>query len=62
VGLDIAGAEHGYPAHDHTDAYDYAHKRFLSKTVHAGEGYGAESIFEAVTGTAWLFCADYPRW
>ncbi|KAF4315515.1 hypothetical protein JM18_008920 [Phytophthora kernoviae] len=49
VALDIAGAERGYPAHDHVEAYDFAHKKFLHKTVHAGEGYGPESIFEAIT-------------
>lgn len=49
VALDIAGAERGYPAHDHKEAFDFAHKKFLHKTVHAGEGYGPESIFEAIT-------------
>ena len=49
VGLDIAGAEDGYPAEDHSEAYAFAHKRFLNKTVHAGEGYGPESIFQAIT-------------
>lgn len=49
VGIDIAGAERGFPAHTHSDAFRYAHKRFLNKTVHAGESYGPESIFEAIT-------------
>ncbi|RLN57390.1 hypothetical protein BBJ28_00002696 [Nothophytophthora sp. Chile5] len=49
VALDIAGAERGYPAHDHVEAFAFAHKKFLHKTVHAGEGYGPESIFEAIT-------------
>jgi len=49
VGFDLAGQENGYPAHDHTRAYRHAHKNFLHKTVHAGEAYGAESIFEAIT-------------
>ncbi len=49
VGFDLAGAEDGYPADDHCEAYDYAHKHFLKKTVHAGEAYGAESIFQAIT-------------
>jgi adenosine deaminase len=39
VGLDIAGAEDGYPASDHKDAFDFAHKKFMHKTVHAGEGF-----------------------
>ena len=49
VGFDLAGQEDGYPAHQHRAAYDYAHRNFLKKTVHAGEAYGAESIFEAIT-------------
>lgn len=49
VGLDIAGQEMGYPAHDFKEVYEYAHQNFLLKTVHAGEAYGAESIFEALT-------------
>ena len=49
VGFDLAGAELGYPAEDHVEAFDYVHKNFLKKTVHAGEAYGPESIFQAIT-------------
>lgn len=49
VGFDLAGEEAGYPAHDHSEAYAYAHQHFLKKTVHAGEAYGPESIFDAIT-------------
>lgn len=49
VGFDLAGQENGYPAIDHVDAYRYAHEHFLKKTVHAGEAYGPESIFQAIT-------------
>jgi adenosine deaminase len=49
VGFDLAGAEAGHPAHDHVDAYDFCHRHFVKKTVHAGEAYGPESIFEAIT-------------
>ncbi len=49
VGFDLAGQENGYPASDHVEAYQYAHKNFLKKTVHAGEAYGPESIFQAIT-------------
>jgi adenosine deaminase len=49
VAIDIAGAERGYPNDEHTEAFAYAHKKFMNKTVHAGEGYGAESIFQAIT-------------
>lgn len=49
TGFDLAGREKGYPAEDHWPAYQYAHKNFLKKTVHAGEAYGPESIFQAIT-------------
>ena len=67
VGFDLAGQERGYPAKDHQEAYDYVHDHFLGKTVHAGEDYGPESIFQAITdchadrighGT-WLFSASH---
>lgn len=48
VAFDLAGQEDGYPAIDHQEAFDYAHASFLKKTVHAGEAYGAESIFQAI--------------
>ncbi|HEX9794749.1 MAG TPA: adenosine deaminase family protein [Planctomycetota bacterium] len=69
VGVDLAGMEHGYPAADHSRAYRLAHQAFLGKTVHAGEDYGPESIFQAITdchaerighGT-WLFSAGRIR-
>lgn len=49
VGFDLAGQENGYPPENHKDAYDYCHKNFMKKTVHAGEAYGPESIFQAIT-------------
>ena len=48
VGFDLAGQEKGYPASQHRKAYQAAHEGFLGKTVHAGEDYGAESIFQAI--------------
>lgn len=66
VGFDLAGAEAGFPAIGHKEAYQHAHVHFLKKTVHAGEAYGPESIFQAITechadrighGT-FLFAAD----
>ena len=48
VGLDLAGQEKGYPAQGHRRAYQVAHEAFLGKTVHAGEDYGPESIFQAI--------------
>ncbi len=49
VGIDLAGEEEGYPAQNFRDAYEFAHRNFMHKTVHAGEAYGAESIFQAIT-------------
>ncbi len=49
VGFDLAGREDGYPAVDHRDSYQIAHSNFMMKTVHAGEAYGPESIFQAIT-------------
>jgi adenosine deaminase len=48
VGIDLAGQEKGYPATVHRQAYQVAHEAFLGKTVHAGEDYGPESIFQAI--------------
>jgi adenosine deaminase len=69
VGFDLAGQERGFPAKDHQAAYQFAHEHFLGKTVHAGEDYGPESIFQAITdchadrighGT-WLFSGAHIR-
>ena len=49
VGFDLAGAEKGFPAGDYAEAFALVGKGLLGKTVHAGEAYGAESIFQAVT-------------
>ncbi len=49
VGVDLAGAEKGYPAEAHQLAYALAQKNFFKKTVHAGEAYGPPSIFQAIT-------------
>ncbi|TVR90426.1 MAG: adenosine deaminase family protein [Spirochaetaceae bacterium] len=49
VGFDLAGSEAGYPAADHLAAFQHVHEHFLNKTVHAGEAYGPESIFQAIT-------------
>ncbi len=48
VGFDLAGEEAGYPAIHHKSAFQLAHSNFLRKTVHAGEAYGPESIFQAI--------------
>jgi adenosine deaminase len=66
TGFDLAGEEAGYRAGHHVTAYEEAHRHFIRKTVHAGEAYGPESIYEAIArchaerighGT-FLFAAD----
>ncbi len=49
VGFDLAGEEAGFPPADHRAAYQHAHDNFVRKTVHAGEAYGPESIWQAIT-------------
>ena len=49
VGFDLAGEEAGYPPSAHWAAYQHAHNHFIRKTVHAGEAYGPESIWQAIT-------------
>jgi len=48
VAFDLAGGEAGYPAADHAAAFAYARNNNLAVTVHAGEGYGAGSVEQAV--------------
>jgi adenosine deaminase len=48
VGFDIAGAEAGWPPSRHLDAFQYIHRENFHITIHAGEGYGLPSIWEAV--------------
>ncbi len=49
VGFDLAGAEAGHPASDHEQAFEVAKRQFLNTTVHAGEAYGPQSMFQAIT-------------
>ncbi|MBP7867621.1 MAG: adenosine deaminase family protein [Acidobacteria bacterium] len=49
VGFDLAGDESGWPAIDHREAFQFVHKNFMKKTVHAGEAFGPQSIFQAIT-------------
>lgn len=48
VGFDIAGAEAGWPPSRHLDAFHYVHRENFHVTIHAGEGFGLPSIWEAV--------------
>ncbi|MDM8535627.1 adenosine deaminase family protein [Desulfobacterales bacterium HSG17] len=49
VGLDLSGPEAGNRPRHHRRAFQYVHEAFMHKTVHAGEAYGPESIFEAIS-------------
>jgi adenosine deaminase len=48
VGFDLAGEEGGYPPKKHVDAFHYIQRQNFSITIHAGEGYGKESIWQAI--------------
>src|SRR5215475_13489585 len=48
VGFDIAGAEAGNRPSRHLDAFQYVARENFHFTIHAGEGFGLPSIWEAV--------------
>src|ERR1700689_3770999 len=48
VGFDIAGAEAGSPPTRHLDAFQYVARENFNITIHAGEGFGLPSIWEAL--------------
>jgi adenosine deaminase len=48
VALDLAGDEAGFPLDAHVGAYRYAREHGLSRTAHAGEGLGPESVWETL--------------
>ncbi|HYK97293.1 MAG TPA: adenosine deaminase [Candidatus Acidoferrales bacterium] len=48
VGFDIAGEEAGYPAEKHLEAFQLCHRENFSITIHAGEGFGPRSIWQAI--------------
>jgi adenosine deaminase len=48
VGFDLAGGEKGFPAKDHKEAFDYALQHGMACTCHAGEGFGPESVRQAI--------------
>ncbi|MBN2236413.1 MAG: adenosine deaminase [Bacteroidales bacterium] len=50
VAFDLAGEEFGRPALDHLQAFEFAYKHDLARTVHAGEADGAHSIYDAIHG------------
>ena len=48
VGFDLAGEEGGYPPKKHVDSFHYIQRENFNITVHAGEAFGKESIWQAI--------------
>ncbi len=48
VGFDLAGEEGGYPPKKHVDAFEYIQRENFNITIHAGEAFGKESIWQAI--------------
>lgn len=48
VGFDLAGEEGGYPAKKHVEAFHYCQRENFNITIHAGEAFGKESIWQAL--------------
>ncbi|MBI3194853.1 MAG: adenosine deaminase [Ignavibacteriae bacterium] len=48
VGFDLAGEEGGYPPKKHVDAFHLIQRENFNITIHAGEGFGKESIWQAI--------------
>jgi adenosine deaminase len=48
VGFDLAGDEVGYPPKDHLNAFYYIQRNNFNITIHAGEAFGKESIWQAL--------------
>lgn len=48
VGFDLAGEEAGHPAKHHLDAFQLVKRSNGNITIHAGESFGPESIWQAL--------------
>jgi len=48
VGFDLAGGEAGNPAKEHIEAFNYCKKSNFNITIHAGEAFGVDSIWQAL--------------
>ena len=48
VGFDLAGDEIGHPPKDHLDAFQYIRNQNFNITIHSGEAFGIESIWQAI--------------
>lgn len=48
VGFDLAGEEGGYPPKKHIEAFQFIQRSNFNITIHAGEAFGKESIWQAI--------------
>jgi adenosine deaminase len=48
IGFDLAGEEGGFPPKKHVEAFHYIQRENFNITIHAGEGFGKESIWQAI--------------
>jgi adenosine deaminase len=48
VGFDLAGEEGGFPPKKHIEAFHYIQRANFNITIHAGEAFGKESIWQAI--------------
>ncbi len=48
IGFDLAGEEGGYPPKRHIEAFQFIQRANFNITIHAGEAFGKESIWQAI--------------
>lgn len=48
VGFDLAGDEKGNPPKEHIEAFRFIHNKNFNVTIHAGEAFGLDSIWQAI--------------
>lgn len=48
VGFDLAGDEYGHPPKKHLAAFEFIRQKNFNITIHAGEAFGMESIWQAI--------------
>ncbi len=48
VGFDLAGEEGGYPPKKHIESFQFIQRANFNITIHAGEAFGKESIWQAI--------------
>lgn len=48
IGFDLAGEEGGFPPKKHVEAFQFIQRSNFNITIHAGEAFGKESIWQAI--------------